>query len=623
MAGRTGGIPENVIDEILARNDIVSVVGQYVRFTKTSGQNLFGLCPFHSEDTPSFSVSTSKQIYYCFGCHKGGNSIHFIMEIEKCSYIEAIKLLAERAQIQIPEPEDENYRKEAAIRDRVREALVEAARFYYKNLMSERGAAARQYLENRRISPQTARAFGLGYAPDDWSALFRHMRTAGFSEEVLAQSGLFTKGKKGDLLDLFRGRLMFPIFDVMGKIIAFGGRIIGDGNPKYINSPESVVYSKQRNLYALNFAKSSKEKRMIIAEGYMDVISMHQAGVTNAVASLGTALTDRQLDLLSRFTEEVVLFYDSDAAGQAAALRGLQMLLARGKRHTASTTRISVAMVPDGKDPDEYIREHGADAFRALVQNAFSVMDYLLYTAKRQSSTNGKFDARTYQNLACTYLSWEPNAVLRERAANTAAAVLGVSVTSVLSEAERISGEKSSQEQAEESRRIERQQVAVPSAPNSGETASRPELLLLCQLAGLGPLYTELPEKPILSDFTPGVCRDIARDALILLESGKFDSLSLLNLCEDRQLNGRPAREVISELLMRTQSIKNKDRRLFYLLDSLYRLRLTVYSVKKNELAALIDTMPEGADREAAKKNLLQIADYLRYLRQRLKEVQS
>src|ERR1035437_1698572 len=196
---------------------------------------------------------------------------------------------------------------------------------------------------------------------------------------------------------------MFPIFDVLGKVIAFGGRILGDGNPKYINSPETVIYSKQRNLYALNFAKASKEKKMIIVEGYMDVISMHQAGVINTVASLGTALTERQLDLISRFTEEVVLFYDSDAAGQAAALRGLQMLLQRGKRHGANPMKISVALVPDGKDPDQYIREHGAEAFRKIVAEALSVMEYLMLAAKKQSTIEGRFDARTYQNLTCKY----------------------------------------------------------------------------------------------------------------------------------------------------------------------------------------------------------------------------
>ena len=619
MAGHSGGIPENVIEEIIARNDIAAVVGQYVRFSKTSGQNLFGLCPFHSEDTPSFSVSTTKQIYYCFGCHKGGNVIHFMMEVEKCGYLDAIKMLAERAQIRLPEPEDESYRKEAQLRDKVRESLVEAARYFYQNLMSPRGKTAKDYLSNRKISGATAKAFGLGYSPDDWGGLYRHLRAKGYTDEILSQCGLFTKGKKGELLDLFRGRLMFPIFDVLGKVIAFGGRILGDGNPKYINSPETVIYSKQRNLYGLNFAKASKEKKMIIVEGYMDVISMHQAGVINTVASLGTALTERQLDLISRYTEEVVLFYDSDAAGQAAILRGLQMLLQRGKRHTTAPTKISVAMVPDGKDPDEYIREHGAESFRKIVSEALSVMEYLMLVAKKQSMVNGRFDARTYQNLACKYLSWEPNEVLRERSAGEAARILGVSVKSVLSETERVTVETNEQEKKESTRQLERQVSVLPQR-NEGESANLQEVVLLCLLAGLGGSYHKLEDKPIPTDFSAGTMREIAAEAIRLLGESKLDSISLLNLGEDRTINQRPAREVLSELLMRTQNVSDDRKRMQHVLDYIYRLRISVYTVKKNELARLLDEMPQGPDREATKKNLLQITEYIRYLREKMKE---
>ena len=327
MSTGRGGIPNEVVEEIISRSDIASVVGQYVQFTKNSGNNLFGLCPFHSEDTPSFSVSTNKQMFYCFGCHKGGDVVTFIKEIEHLSYVEALKFLAEKAGVTIPEPDDANYRKEEQLRKRLKEALLEAARYYYKNFKSEKGEAARAYLKKRAIAPATATKFGLGYAPDEWSGLYDHLVSKGFSQYEIQKSGLFVTTKNNKTIDLFRGRLMFPIFNAMGELIAFGGRIIGDGNPKYVNSPETPVYSKQRNLYALNFAKQSKMKQIIVVEGYMDVISMHQAGVTNAVASLGTALTERQLDLLERYCEEVVLFYDSDKAGQNAAVRGLKMLM--------------------------------------------------------------------------------------------------------------------------------------------------------------------------------------------------------------------------------------------------------------------------------------------------------
>ena len=468
MSNGRGGIPNEVVEEIISRSDIVSVVGQYVQFTKSSGQNMFGLCPFHSEDTPSFSVSVNKQIYYCFGCHKGGNVVNFIMEIEHLSYFEALKFLAEKSGVTIPEPDDANYRKEEQLRKRLKLVLLEAARYYYKSFKSEKGEEARKYLQKRAIAPATATKFGLGYAPNEWSGLYNHLVSKGFSQNEIQKSGLFVT-KNGKTFDLFRGRLMFPIFNAMGELIAFGGRIIGDGQPKYVNSPETPVYSKQRNLYALNFAKQAKMKQIIVVEGYMDVISMHQAGVTNAVASLGTALTERQLDLLERYCEEVVLFYDSDRAGQNAAVRGLKMLMERKKKHTGMTTQVRVAKVPNGKDPDEFIREFGKDEFAKVVDQAVPVLDYLVDSAHHQSMESGRFDPVVFQQLISTYLSWEDNMILRERAAYKAAQILGVSAQSVMSEA----GKKSSQSHEEKinnSKRVVEKQNAL-----------LPELTLQCQ----------------------------------------------------------------------------------------------------------------------------------------------
>ena len=490
MSTGRGGIPNEVVEEIISRSDIASVVGQYVQFTKNSGNNLFGLCPFHSEDTPSFSVSTNKQMFYCFGCHKGGDVVTFIKEIEHLSYVEALKFLAEKAGVTIPEPDDANYRKEEQLRKRLKEALLEAARYYYKNFKSEKGDAARAYLKKRAIAPATATKFGLGYAPDEWSGLYDHLVSKGFSQYEIQKSGLFVTTKNNKTIDLFRGRLMFPIFNAMGELIAFGGRIIGDGNPKYVNSPETPVYSKQRNLYALNFAKQSKMKQIIVVEGYMDVISMHQAGVTNAVASLGTALTERQLDLLERYCEEVVLFYDSDKAGQNAAVRGLKMLMERKKKHTGMTTRVRVAKVPNGKDPDEFIREYGKDEFSKVVESAVSVLDYLVDSAYLQSQESGEFDPIKFQQLISTYLSWEDNLILRERAAYKAAQILGVSSQSVMSEAGKRS-DQSKKEAIEQSRRDVKKQEEILPEKQISETATRDELVLVCLLASLGDKYAD------------------------------------------------------------------------------------------------------------------------------------
>ncbi|MCR5274462.1 MAG: DNA primase [Clostridiales bacterium] len=620
MSNGRGGIPNEVVEEIISRSDIVSVVGQYVQFTKSSGQNMFGLCPFHSEDTPSFSVSVNKQIYYCFGCHKGGNVVNFIMEIEHLSYFEALKFLAEKSGVTIPEPDDANYRKEEQLRKRLKLVLLEAARYYYKSFKSEKGEEARKYLQKRAIAPATATKFGLGYAPNEWSGLYNHLVSKGFSQNEIQKSGLFVT-KNGKTFDLFRGRLMFPIFNAMGELIAFGGRIIGDGQPKYVNSPETPVYSKQRNLYALNFAKQAKMKQIIVVEGYMDVISMHQAGVTNAVASLGTALTERQLDLLERYCEEVVLFYDSDRAGQNAAVRGLKMLMERKKKHTGMTTQVRVAKVPNGKDPDEFIREFGKEEFAKVVDQAVPVLDYLVDSAHHQSMESGRFDPVVFQQLISTYLSWEDNMILRERAAYKAAQILGVSAQSVMSEA----GKKSSQSHEEKinnSKRVVEKQNALLPEKQLGETASRDELVLICLLATLGAEYStfvaKFGEEPLETDFSMGSMRTIVKQVLPVLKEGKLDANGLLLAGDNLILNQRPARDTLSEALMSVKYGDDLESLMNFTKDYLYRVRMSVYTKQKDLLAKRLDTMPEGSDRDATERLLRSTLAYLSELKKKM-----
>ena len=619
MSNGRGGIPNEVVEEIISRSDIVSVVGQYVQFTKSSGQNQFGLCPFHSEDTPSFSVSVNKQIYYCFGCHKGGNVVNFIMEIEHLTYIEALKFLAEKAGVTIPEPDDANYRKEEQLRKRLKEVLLEAARYYYKSFKSEKGEEARKYLQKRAISPATATKFGLGYAPNEWSGLYNHLVSKNFSQYEIQKSGLFVT-KNGKTFDLFRGRLMFPIFNAMGELIAFGGRIIGDGQPKYVNSPETPVYSKQRNLYALNFAKQSKMKQIIVVEGYMDVISMHQAGVTNAVASLGTALTERQLDLLERYCEEVILFYDSDRAGQNAAVRGLKMLMERKKKHTGMTTQVRVAKVPNGKDPDEFIREYGKDEFAKVVEQAVPVLDYLVDSAYNQSLEKGSFDPVVFQQLISTYLSWEDNMILRERAAYKAGQILGVSTQSVLAEVGKLST-RTHEEAIRKSNQDISKQTEIRPERQLGETATRDELVLLCLLSMLGESYKTFVERtndePLETDFTMGTMRAIAKEILPILKEGKLDANRLLLAGDNLILNQRPAKDTLSEALMSVKYGDDLESLISHTIDYLYRVRLSVYTRMKAELARRLDVMPEGPDRAATETMLRKTLEYLQYLKKK------
>ncbi len=373
-------IPEELIEEIRLSNDIADVVSEYVKLEKR-GKYLFGLCPFHNEKTPSFSVTPAMQIFNCFGCNKGGNVIHFIMNIENLDFIEAIKLLAERAGIEIPDEKGEKYDKNVRLRRQILEINKIAARYFYENIISPSGTIAREYLKNRKILKGSIKRFGLGYSLNDNELLYKYLLNKGFSEKVIVQSGLVIKGRNEDYIDRFRDRLMFPIFDIRGNVIGFGGRVLGSSMPKYMNSPETIVYNKGRNLYGLNFARISGERKLIIVEGYMDVISLHQNGIINSVASLGTALTENQGRLLRKYAEEIIISFDADAAGKAATIRSLDLLSGMG-------CVVKVLNIPDGEDPDDFIRRNGPEKFKELAENALSLVEYKISHLKGQIDTS-------------------------------------------------------------------------------------------------------------------------------------------------------------------------------------------------------------------------------------------
>ena len=355
--------PDDLVEEVRIRNDIVDVISGYVRRQK-KGSNYFGLCPFHNEKSPSFSVAPNKQMYYCFGCGAGGNVITFIMEYENYTFAEALKFLADRAGVALPEIEySAEARKQDDLKARILEVNKEAAKFYYFGLKSEQGATARKYLTGRSLSEETIKKFGLGYAVTGRDNIYRYLRSKGFQDELLKSCGLFNIDEKHGMTDKFWSRVIFPIMDVNHRVIGFGGRVMGDGEPKYLNSPETPVFDKGRNLYGLNHARTSRKKNMIICEGYMDVIALHQAGFGQAVASLGTAFTSGQANLLRRYTEEVLLTYDSDGAGVKAALRAIPIL------KEAGLTAKVIDMRPY-KDPDEFIKNMGAQAFEERIANA-------------------------------------------------------------------------------------------------------------------------------------------------------------------------------------------------------------------------------------------------------------
>jgi len=455
-----GLIPDNVIDEVLTRADIESVVGRYV-LLKRSGGNLWGLCPFHSEKTPSFSVNPAKGIYKCFGCGKGGNAISFIMEIEHLNYPEAIRHLGALYGVEIPETASSGNDISKDEKNRVYDILKEAARFYYKSFNDpDIGKPAREYAAKRGLSKQTLDNFGIGYSPIAWNALYDYLKGKGYKDTELLNSGIFKKSEKTDKpFDLFRGRLMFPIFDSFGKIIAFGGRALGDEKPKYINSPDSLVYDKRNHLYAMNFARKEQSKQLIVVEGYMDAIAMHVAGFKNTVAALGTSFTDNQLKLCSRYAEEVVFFFDADNAGQNAALRAIKMMMEYLKKLTGINIRIKIAKVPDGKDPDEFIKVNGADKFKEVVRNALYVEDYLLERAKNDNTDpeTGSLDSGKYQQDILVYGSWMNDEIKMSKMAGVAGPVLGATQQAVLSQMKKYQQIEDKKLEQQESRALERE----------------------------------------------------------------------------------------------------------------------------------------------------------------------
>ena len=354
---------DDIIEEVRQKNDIVDVVSQYVRLTRR-GSTYFGLCPFHNEKTPSFSVTPGKQMYYCFGCGAGGNVYNFIMEYENYTFGEALKHLADRAGVELPKIEySREVREKAEQRAELLEINKQAAQYYYYQLRTEGGKIGYQYLSGRGLSEETMRKFGLGYSDKFGGGLYKFLKSKGYSDERLRESGLFNVDERHGMYDKFWNRVIFPIMDVNNRVIGFGGRVMGDGKPKYLNSPETKIFDKSRNLYGLNIARTTRKKYLILCEGYMDVISMHQAGFTNAVASLGTALTSGHARLLKRYTQEVLLLYDSDEAGIRAALRGIPIL-----RDAGVNSRV-VNLKPY-KDPDEFIKNMGAEAFEERLGQA-------------------------------------------------------------------------------------------------------------------------------------------------------------------------------------------------------------------------------------------------------------
>ena len=431
---------QQFIDSLVSRCDIVDVVSEYVRLDKRSGNNYWGLCPFHNEKTPSFSANPDKQIAHCFGCGKGGNVIGFVMEAENLDFVSAIEFLAQK--YNIPLEQQETDREYYSRREKLLGLCRSAAMFFHKNLSTQAAAPALEYINRRGLSAGAVKKFGIGYAPESWDALIMAMTAQGYTKEQMLEAGLVVKNQKGGLYDKFRNRLMFPIIDIKGNVIAFGGRLVGDGEPKYLNSPETPIFHKGKNLYALNIAKKSKAGRIILVEGYMDVVSLHQEGFDSVVASLGTALTADQAGEIGRYAKQVVIAYDSDNAGLAAAKRATQLL-------NNAMVEVKILRMTGAKDPDEYIKKKGRDAFLQLLNMSENHIEYRLANMLVQYDLNVDAERVEYLKSAVELLSEIKSSVELEVYASNVAKSASISKDAVVTEVKELIKKKGRKENRE------------------------------------------------------------------------------------------------------------------------------------------------------------------------------
>ncbi len=513
---------EDVIEEVRSRNDIVSVISEYVKLQR-KGSSYFGLCPFHNEKSPSFSVSPDKQMYYCFGCGAGGNVFTFIQEYENYSFPEAMKFLAERAGITLPEKEySQEERRAQDLRTRILNVNKMAAKYYYYQLRTENGRQAMEYLKNRCLSDETIRSFGLGYSNKYSNDLYLYLKKQGVSDELLRESGLMNVDERNGMYDKFWNRVIFPIMDVNNRVIGFGGRVMGDGKPKYLNSPETAVFDKSRNLYGLNVARTARKKSMLVCEGYMDVISMHQAGFKNSVASLGTALTTQHASLLKRYTDEVILTYDSDGAGIKAALRAIPMLKAAG-----ISTRV-LHMNPY-KDPDEFIKTLGPEAFQERMDQAENSFLFEISILERDFDMHDPEGKTGFYQAAARKLMEFDQELERENYIQAVAERYQISFDSLRKMVNREAMRGAVP-------RREREEVVRPQKKREKEDGKKTsQRLLLTWLIEQKGLYEKISAYISPEDFTDPLYREVAEKLFEQLKTGEVNPARILSAYEDAE----------------------------------------------------------------------------------------
>lgn len=552
-----------IVEEVMSKNDIVDVVSGYVQLQR-KGSSWFGLCPFHNEKSPSFSVSRNKQMYYCFGCGAGGNVYNFLMEYEKFTFREALQSLAERAGVELPQMEySESSRQAASEKEKLLEINKKAATYFYYQLKGDHGEKARAYFEERKLTQETINKFGLGFSSMYEDDLYRYMKKEGYSDEILSKSGLFTMNARG-VTDKFWNRVMFPIMNVNNKVIGFGGRVMGKGEPKYLNSPETVLFDKSRNLYGLNLARTSRSKNLIICEGYMDVISMHQAGFSQAVASLGTALTQGHAALMKRYTDEVLICYDSDGAGQKAALRAIPILKGVG-------LRTKVINMRPYKDPDEFIKNLGAEEFAKRIEEAQNSFFYEIQTIEESHDMKDPESKTEFINLTARKLSEFTEDLERTTYIQAISEKYYLDYDSLRKMVIRY-GEQGKFEEARKEQQSQDKESKSGTVRKTDAIAASQGIILtwLIEDKRIYPLI-----RGILSpaDFVDAVFHKVAKALFEQLESGNVSPATIVNLFSDEE-EQRQVAALFNASLSEELSDVEKER----------ALNETLYQIKKNSV---------------------------------------
>ncbi len=578
---------EETLEEVRQANDIVDVISQYVHL-KRSGRNFFGLCPFHNEKSPSFSVSPDKQIFHCFGCGVGGNVFTFLSKIEGINFVEAVQQLAERANIQLPTFENHVDRQKEELKAKVYKVNEFTAAYYHENLYKPTAKLAQEYVKKRKLSNETLKSFRIGFS-GKFDELYHALRKEGFEDLEILESGLVNRNDNGTYIDRYRNRLMFPICDGRGRVIAFGGRVLDDSKPKYINSPENIVFSKGRNLFGLNVAKKGQEtkKRLLIVEGYMDVISLHQRGITNVVAPLGTALTQQQGWLLRKTSEQIILSFDSDDAGLKAKIRAIDILQNMG-------CDIRVLQMEGAKDPDEYIVKYGNARFQNVVDKALSIIEFKVKLLKKDLDLNNTNDKIKFLNEIAKLISKVDNNIEKEVYIEKIAKEYEISKEAIYAEVNKLSYENKQGEKVLEKARPVVRHVAVPKTEVSEAVKRRENTVLAILLNGDQNVYQIIKQNITVEDFKDEINKKIAKKLYEELEKGNSNINGILDelgeeeqnhiteiLADDYEIDD--VEKAIDDVMRSYEKDKLNDRKL-KILETLENKELNLDQEEKNKL---------------------------------------